>query len=108
MTGKIQTKQKVINKKFQKRHKTHGSFKRNVSITQAEKLINCNTQAVCMPPAGVSMLRFLATVFLAVAKYTGRMHAPCGGLHVTVPCDRVRSVTKFRILHKKSKHALWG
>jgi len=54
-----------------------------------------------MPPAGVSMLQFLATVFLAVDKYTGRMHAPCRGLHVTVPCDRVRPVTKFRILHKR-------
>jgi hypothetical protein len=30
-----------------------------------------------MPPAGVSMLRFLATVFLAVAKYTGRTY-PAG------------------------------
>ena len=68
MTGKIQTKQIPVLNKISKRHKTHESFKRNVSITQAEKLINCTTQAVGMPPAGVSMLRFLATVFLAVAK----------------------------------------
>ena len=48
--------------KFQKKHKPHGGFKRNISITQAEKLINCNKQAG---------------------------HAPCGGLHVTVPCDSI-------------------
>ena len=131
MTGKIQTKQKVINKKFQKRHKTHGSFKRNVSITQAEKLINCkhrpyacplrgspcygslrqysllslNTRAVCMPPAGVSMLRFLVTgcaLSLNFAYCIKSRNMPSGDKHVNDPCGRLRSVTKLRILHKRS------
>jgi predicted ATP-dependent Lon-type protease len=68
MTGKIQTNQTQYQTKFQKKTQNTREFQEKRKYYTAEKLINCTTQAVGMPPAGVSMLRFLATVFLAVAK----------------------------------------
>ena len=68
MTGKTQTNQIPVLNKISKKTQNTREFQEKRKYYTAEKLINCTTQAVGMPPAGVSMLRFHATVFLAVAK----------------------------------------